>query len=156
MEYRIATLDEIRIGLFAATQEALAAFPDVWLVTPAQDAAIDVKRLAVFCSLTFSKTGRAEFGGHGSLAERSGFWKMLVSILPGTDENLALELAQGLEDAFLPYATEDFPLVSRIPDDPMPVCPLFCEFPYTENIGEMPDKRNGITVTVPFRTWTQA
>lgn len=156
MEYRIATLDEIRVALFAKTQDALFAFPDVWLCAPAQDAEIDLKRLAVICSLLFEKTERMEFGGPGSLAERRGFWKMLVSVLPGTDENLAWELAQGLEAAFTPYACKDFPVASRNEEDAEPICPLFCDFPYTENLGELPDKRNGISVTVPFRTWTQA
>lgn len=154
MEYRIATLDEIRIALFSRTQEALLEYPDVWLAAPAQDAKIDLKKLAVICSLLFSKTGRMEFGGHGSLAERKGFWKMLLSIQPGTDENLGWELAQALENAFLPYATEDFPVSSSNPEDNSPVCPLFCDFPYTENLGELPDKRKGISVIVPFRTWT--
>lgn len=156
MEYRIATLDEIRIALFAKTQDALDAFPDVWLCAPAQDSEIDLKRLAVVCSLLFEKTTRMEFGGHGSLAERRGFWKMQVSFLPDTDENLAWGLAQALEATFTPYAVDDLPVDSGNADDETLVCPLFCDFPYTENLGELPDKRKGISVTVPFRTWTQA
>ena len=159
MEYRIATLNEIRVAFFGKTRDALAAFPDgdkVWLAAPAQDAKIDLKKLAVICSLVWGETTRGEFGGPGSAAERHGFWKMQVSILAGTDENLGWELAQALEDAFLPYAVEDLPVASLDPADVEPICPIFCDFPYTENLGVLPDKRSGICVTVPFWTRTQA
>lgn len=65
MEYRIATLDEIRVAFFTKTREALAEFPEVWLAAPAQDAAIDQKKLAVICAFLPGKVARMEFGGPG-------------------------------------------------------------------------------------------
>lgn len=159
MDYRIATLDEIRVAFFRNTRDALAALPDasqVWLTAPAQDANMDLKELAVICSFFPGEITRQEFGGPGSLALRRGFWKMQVSMLFGTDENRGWELAQALENAFLRYAVEDFPVASLYPGDDTPVCPIWCDFTYTEHVGTLPDKRVGITVTVPWRTWTQS
>lgn len=158
MDYRIAGLDEIRIAFFTRAQEALALFndPDVWLAAPAQDAEIDLKKLAVITSFIPSGVARKEFGGSGSLAERHGVWKALISIFPGTDENRGWELAQKLEDAFLEYAIEPLPVAAKDPEDTEPVCPVFCDFPYTEPVGTLPDGRHGITVTVPWWTWTQS
>lgn len=154
---RPATLNEIRRALFRTMQEAVAEDEDdgrVYVVPPAQEGEPGLKMLLLLSSFTPGQVNRAELGGYGALAERVGIWKMTISALKDNDAGEPWRLAEKLEQAFLPYTVDALEVVPP-DDDGEDVCAVYCSFPYTENVGVLPDGRNGISVTVPWWTWTQ-
>lgn len=170
MIYRIATLDELRMAFFGAMQLIADAWDKkerLFVTAPAQESDPELKKIILSGAFIPGMVGRAELGGYEALASRKGVFKMTISTLPETEANEAWELAQELENGFLPFTVDPLlvkpsraydPDADENQDEPIEdkkPCPLFCDFPYTENIGLLPDGRNGITVTVPWWTWTQ-
>lgn len=152
---RPATLNEIRRALFRTMQEAVAKDEDdgrVYVVPPAQEGEPGLKMLLLLSSFTPGLVSRAELGGYGALAERSGIWKMTISALKDNDAGEPWRLAEKLEQAFMRYTVDALRVTET---DSADVCSVYCDFPYTENVGVLPDGRNGISVTVPWWTWTQ-
>ena len=153
---RTPTLDEIRIALFSVALNAVKAQPDVYVLAPAQEANPDNKMILLHCSFTPGLIGRAEIGGTGALARRHGIWRMTISTLLDVDTSRIWELAENLEQAFRPYATDALPVMAEGNDENCEIMAVFCDFPYTENAGIGPDNRNLTTVTVPWETWTES
>lgn len=156
MYRRPATLNEIRRALFRKMQEAAAEDEDagrVYVVPPAQEGEPGLKMLLLLSSFTPGLVNRAELGGYGALAERSGIWKMTISALKDNDAGEPWRLAEKLEQAFMRYTVDALPVGE--PGGAEDICPVYCDFPYTENLGVLPDGCNGISVTVPWWTWTQ-
>lgn len=142
--WRPPTLDEIRVALFSETLKAVSGNERVFVAPASQDADPELKKLILFCSFTPGKTVREELGGYGALGERPGIWRMTISALPDNDADEAWKLADTLEKAFLPYTVDGL----SVTDDE--VMPVYCNFPYTEDRGILPDNRLGILVTVPW------
>lgn len=157
MIQRTPTLNEIRRTLFAATQGALAdeiKAGKVFFVPPAQDVDPALPKILVISSFSPGDVDRMELGGYGALALRHGIWKTNISTLKDINANEPWQIAEKLEEAFRIYTVDGLQVVN--PDDDIYApCAIYCEFPYSENIGALPDGRNGITVTVPWWTWTQ-
>lgn len=153
---RTPTLNEIRRVLFATMQDALADEEElgkVFIVPPAQDSDPALKLILVIASFTPGTVNRQELGGYGALALRQGIWKMNISSLKDTNAGEPWRIAELLEEAFRPYTVDGLVVEER--EEVGSPCAVFCEFPYSENVGTLPDGRNGITVTVPWWTWTQ-
>lgn len=145
-----ATLNDIRRSFFRIMQDAVTEEEStgrLYVVPPAQDGNPDIKSMMLISGFIPGQTTRGEMGGYGALAIREGVWKMTVSFLRDTDAGEPWELAQKLEDTFTPYTVDGIPVNDAL-------CHVFCDFPYSEDVGELPDKRNGISVTVPWWTWT--
>lgn len=153
---RVPTLNEIRRTLFATMQDALVEYEEsnkVFIVPPAQESDPGLKQILVISSFTPGIVDRQELGGYGALAKRQGIWKMLISSPKDVNANEPWKIAEKLENIFQKYTVDGLVVVEN--EDVGSPCAIYCEFPYSENIGVMSDGRNGITVTVPWWTWTQ-
>lgn len=153
---RVPTLNEIRKTLFATMQDALAEEEDlgkVFIVPPAQESDPELKKILVIASFSPGIVDRQELGGYGALAKRQGIWKMNISSLKDTNANEPWQIAEKLENTFQKYTVDGLVVVQN--EEVGSPCAVFCEFPYSEDIGTLPDGRKGITVTVPWWTWTQ-
>lgn len=151
------TLNDIRKAFFIATQAALIEVVKtgkVFLVPPAQDADPALKKILVMASFSPATVNRLEIGGRNASGKRNGIWKLTISSLKDVNANEPWQVAETLESAFAPYSVDFLPITS-FQDDIASECKILCDFPYSENIGTLPDGRNGITVTVPWWTWTQ-
>lgn len=151
------TLDDIRITFFKETQKILTddvKAGKVFIVPPAQDADPALKKIIVLCSFTPGIVDQQEIGWGTASGNRHGIWKMTISSLKDVNANEPWAIAEKLENAFAPYSVSFLP-VNSFQDDIATECKINCDFPYSQNIGEMPDKRNGITVTVPWWTWVE-
>lgn len=154
---RVLTLNEIRRALFTTMQDALAEEEDagkIFIVPAAQDSDPELKKILIISTFTPGIVNRQELGGYGALAERHGIWKMNISSLKDTNAGEPWQIAEKLENTFTHYTVDGLPAIDS-EDDIEPAYDIYCEFPYSESIGTMPDGRNGITVTVPWWTWTQ-
>lgn len=151
------TLNDIRRVFFAETQKILAddvKAGKVFIVPPAQDADPALKKILVIASFSPGIVDQLEIGGDNASGKRQGIWKLTISSLKDVNANEPWQVAEKLENAFAPYSVEFLP-VTNFQDDIVTQCKILCEFPYSENIGVLPDGRNGITVTVPWWTWTE-
>lgn len=153
---RVPTLNEIRRTLFSTMQDALADEEEsgkIFIVPPTQESDPELKKILIISSFSPGMVDRQELGGYGALAKRDGIWKMNISSLKGTNANEPWAIAEKLEKTFQKYTVDGL-----VVDDSGGMgnpCAIFCEFPYSEDVGTLPDDRNGITVTVPWWTWTQ-
>lgn len=111
MIYRIASLDEMRMAFFSTMIRAAEAWgaSRVFIFAPAQEASPDPALLFLAGAFIPGSVNRAELGGYEALAIRHGIFKMTVSALPEHVSNEAWELAQALENAFLPYTLDALP-----------------------------------------------
>lgn len=153
---RVPTLNEIRRTLFVETQKVLAdevKAGKVFIVPPTQDSDPTLKKILVIASFNPGIVERQELGGYGALALRQGIWGMNISSLKDINAGEPWQLAELLEKAFSRYTVDGLAVVES--EEVGSPCAIFCEFPYSENVGTLPDGRNGITVTVPWWTWTQ-
>ena len=149
---RCPSLNEIRTAFFNLVQNALEWEVEsglVFLAAPAQANNPEKNCIIVSTGFTPGNIAKQELGGAGSLAKRNGIFKITVSSLPTEDADLLWDIADVLEKAFSIYSYERLPVNES-------GAVVYCEFPYTENIGTGPDNRNIITVTVPWWAWTQA
>lgn len=150
------TLNDIRRTLFSVMQDALSEEEDsgkVFIVPPAQDSDPELKQILVIASFSPGDVSRQELGGYGALAMRQGIWGMNITSLKDTNANEPWQIAEKLELAYKPYTVDGLIVINQEAiGEP---CRFFCEFPYSENVGTLPDGRNGITVTVPWWAWTQ-
>lgn len=150
------TLNSIRTVFFAETQKALmddVRAGKVFIAPPAQDADPALKKILVLCSFSPGNVARLEIGGENASGERLGIWKMTISSLKDVDAGEPWKVAETLESYFAPFAVDFLP-VTDFQDDIATERKIFCDFPYSENVGMLPDGRNGISVTVPWWTWT--
>jgi len=154
---RTPALAEIRRAFFRQTQaivRADIAAGRVTILAPSQDANADVTQMLLIFSFSPGLVSRAELGGHGALARRQGIWKVTISSHRNGNAEEPWTLADKLEEAFRAYTVNGM-YVPPAQEGEEPPCPVYCDFPYTEDIGQTPDERNTLTVTVPWDTWTQ-
>lgn len=150
MSRQTPTLDAVRVAFFNAMQVAVA--DDVRqkrliVVPPAQDFNPDVKAVHLISALQPGMVQDGELGGREAIAPRLGVWIMTLSALKTESPGVIWRLAGKLEQAF---RREDLPTDTTAPGG----CPVYCEEPYTTNVGITPDKRIELSVTVPWWTWT--
>lgn len=153
---RVPSLNEIRRTLFSTMQDALSKDEDagkVFIVPPAQESDPELKKILVIASFSPGDVSRQELGGYGALAKRQGIWGMNITFLKDTNISEPWRIAELLEETFRKYTVDGLVVVET--EEMGSPCAIFCEFPYSENVGTLPDNRNGITVTVPWWTWTQ-
>lgn len=146
-------LNSIRIALFEICQNALQREIEaglVYLSAPNQKNNPDLRCIIVATSFSPAKIDRGEIGSHGSLSKRPGIFKITISSLQEEDADIPWDIAFTLERVFSWYSCESL-YVSENEEEGA----VYCDFPYTENIGIGPDNRNTITVTVPWWVWTQ-
>lgn len=150
------TLNDIRRTLFSVMQDALSEDEEsgkVFIVPPAQESDPELKQILVIANFSPSDVSRQELGGYGAFAIRKGIWSMNITSLKDTNANEPWEIAEKLELAYKPYTLYGLEVINK--EAMGKPCVIFCEFPYSENIGTLPDDRNGITVTVPWWTKTE-
>lgn len=129
------TLNEIRVALFNVAQNALEHELEsglVYFVAPNQGNLPDKKCILVLTSFTPGTVNRIELGGSGAMGTRNGIFKITISALPDEDADVAWEIAEKLEEAFKPFSYESL-LISPASEDS--VNAVYCDFPYSENIG---------------------
>ncbi len=157
MSQRTPTLNDIRWSLFYLMQEIVAeeeADERVVIVPPQQEGNPEITSMLLISGFQPGLVEQAELGGYGALAVRRGIWKMTISSHKNSNAGEPWLLAEKLEAAFRKFTVDGIPIHSRIDPDGIS-CPIFCDFPYTENVGITPDERNALSVTVPWWTWTQ-
>ena len=149
MSEQTPSLNAIYAAFFNAMQAAVAdevRAKSLVVVPPAQDFNPDAKSVHLISALQPGTIQDGELGGREAIAPRLGVWVMTLSALKTEGPGVMWRLAEKLEQAF---RRED------IPTDTAPGgCPVYCEEPYTTNVGEAPDKRIELSVTVPWWTWT--
>lgn len=153
----VPTLNNIRTVFFAETQKALiddVKSGKVFIVPPAQDADPALKKILVLASFSPGIVDQLEIGGENASGKRQGIWKLTISSLKDVNAGEPWRIAEKLENHFAPYSLDFLPVTDFF-EDISTECKILCEFPYSENIGILPDGRNGITVTVPWWTWTE-
>lgn len=151
------SLNDMRRAFFAKTQKILAEdvkSGKVFIVPPAQDADPELKKMLVLCSFTPGKVDHLEIGWGNASGARHVIWKMTISSLKDVNANEPWLVPEKLESAYAPYSVDFLP-ITDFQDDAATAFKINCEFPYSENVGLLPDGRNGITVTVPWWTWTE-
>lgn len=143
-----ATPYEIRVALekklFEALQEPFAAGKLI-IVQPGQDISPDMQKIQVVHTVAPGIVQTGELGGRGGYCPRQGAYTILLSC-PADDTAIladAWDISGSLEAAF-------FRADCAIADSH---CRVMCEQPYTTNVGETPDKRLGLSVTVPWWVW---
>ena len=147
------SLNGIREALFSVLLDALATEEDagtVFIAAPAQEADPNLRRIIVMASFSPALVHRQELGGYGALALRRGIWGMTISSQKDANANEPWAIAEKLEQAYRPYTVDGLEVV----DGGEARGFVFCEFPYAQSVGVLPDQRNGISVTVSWWTWT--
>lgn len=144
------TLNDIRRTLFAVMQDALSEEEEagkVFIVPPAQESDPELKQILVIASFSPGELTREELPAPGSFSLRRGIWSINITSLKDTNANEPWDIAEKLELAYKPYTYKRLVVNNKAVGEP---CSVLCDPPYSENIGSLPDSRNGIRVVVPW------
>lgn len=134
----------LETALFATVREEFTA-GTVVIVQPADELKPDLRKIQILHSVNPGEVQSGELGRIG-VCPRVGVYTITLSCPPHDTAMLekAWRLCSLIESSF--YRV-DLPI-------PNSSCRVMCEEPYTTNVGEVPDKRLAMSVTVPWWTWT--
>lgn len=173
----IPKLAEIRLALETKLYEILTAYFEAGLIDILPNGnplPATVEKILVIPTISPGAMLPGEMAGKQGIVPRQGVMTVLLSCpVDGEKLTYAWQIAGSIEESFyrenLPiYETESEEEAGdesgedeeTDPDDepqpepePEPVAEVMCNEPYVTNVGETPDKRLALSVTIPWWVW---